>query len=274
MHVELFEIAGRFRGPPKSGNGGYVCGRIAKHLQGTVAVRLKAPPPLNVELRIESTDQEARLFQGTTLVGEAKHSQLSLQAPPSPSYEEAEQSAQSFLGFKTHAFPGCFVCGPERTLHDGLRIFPGSVNGTSTIAAPWTPDASPADESGKVKSEFLWSALDCTGAFAVFPLPDGAAIVLGELCASVMGEVKPGDRCVVIGWPLGVEGRKHLAGTALMRTDGAHRCDCPGRLDRGSLEHLELSPPRVLCMETPNPSIERTCSGKLRVLPHAAHVKR
>lgn len=215
MHVEWFTIADRFRGPPRSGNGGYTCGRIARHLQDTVAVRLRAPPPLNTELRLESTDEEARLFHETTLVGEATRSQLNLQVPASPSYEEAEEAAQSFLGFKNHRFPGCFVCGPERTGNDGLRIFPGSVNDTSTIAAPWTPDVSLADESGNLKSEFLWSALDCTGAFTFFPLPDGVAIVLGELAASLTGAVKPGERCVVLGWPLGVKGRKRLAGTAI-----------------------------------------------------------
>lgn len=215
MHVERFEIADRFCGPPRSGNGGYTCGRVAKHLQGTVAVRLKAPPPLNAELRLESTEEEARLFHETTLVAEARRSQLSVQAPPGPSYEEAEEAAQSFIGFKSHRFPGCFVCGPERTQNDGLCIFPGPLNNTSTIAAPWTPDASLADESGNLRPEFLWAALDCTGAFTSFPLPDGVAIVLGELAASILGVVKPGDRCVVLGWPLGVEGRKRLAGTAI-----------------------------------------------------------
>ncbi|NPC57591.1 hotdog fold domain-containing protein [Caenimonas soli] len=220
MHVERFEIAHRFRGPPRSGNGGYTCGRIAKHLQGTVAVRLKAPPPLGAELRLESTEDEARLFHESTLVGEAKRSQLNLEAPPCPSYEEAEQAAQSFIGFKSHRFPGCFVCGPERTGGDGLCIFPGSLNNTTTFAAPWTPDLSLADESGNVKPEFFWSALDCTGAFALFPLPDGLAIVLGELAASIREVVKPGDRCVVLGWPLGVEGRKRLAGTAIYAPNG------------------------------------------------------
>jgi len=220
MHVELFEIAHRFRGPPKSGHGGYVCGRIAKHLQGTVAVRLKAPPPLNTELRLESTNEDARLFQDTTLVGEAKRTHLELQVPPRPSYEETEQAAERFVGFKTHPFPGCFGCGPERKPFDGLRIFPGSVDGSSMIAARWDPDATLAGDSGNVKSEFLWSALDCTGGFAVFPLPDGVAIVLGELCASIVGEVTPGERCVVIGWPLGAEGRKRLAGSAVYSTNG------------------------------------------------------
>lgn len=220
MHVERFAIADRYRGPPRSANGGYTCGLIARHLQGTVAVRLKAPPPLNTELRLESTGEEARLFRDTMLIAEAKRSQLDLQVPPSPSYEEAEAAAHSFIGYTSHRFPDCFVCGPRRTGDDGLRIFAGAVNHTSTIAAPWTPDASLFDESGNLKQEFLWSALDCTGAFTHFPLPDGVAIVLGELAASIRGVVKPGDRCVVLGWPLGVAGRKRLAGTAIYAPHG------------------------------------------------------
>ena len=93
-------------------------------------------------------------------------------------------------------------------------------SGRSTIAAPWKPDASLADEFGNVKSEFLWSALDCTGGFAVLPLPDGLAIVLGELCTSIAGEVACGEHCVVVGWPLAVEGRKRLAGSAVYARSG------------------------------------------------------
>jgi hypothetical protein len=216
---ERFEIADRFRGPPRSANGGYTCGRIARHLQGTIAVRLKSPPPLNAELRLEYTDEQAHLFHETTLIGEAKRSQLVLQAPPSPTYVQAEEAARSFLGFKSHAFPGCFVCGPERAADDGLRIFPGPLNGSASIAATWTPCESLADAAGNLKPEFLWSALDCPGGFALYPLPNGVAIVLGELTASILGDVKTGDRCIVLGWPLGMEGRKRFAGSAIYAPD-------------------------------------------------------
>ena len=66
MHEEFFEITQRFCGPPRSGNGGYVAGRIARHLPGSVAVRLTAPPPLGSRLRLTSSDEEARLFEGDT----------------------------------------------------------------------------------------------------------------------------------------------------------------------------------------------------------------
>lgn len=221
MHIESFEIAERFCGPPRSGNGGYVCGRIAKHLHGTAAVRLKSPPPLETELRLESTDTAASLFHGAALIGEAKQSTFELNPPPAPSYADAVRASQGFLGFTSHPFPGCFVCGTGRKPADGLCLFPGPVNQGPLIASPWVPSASLADESGAIRSEFLWSALDCPGAFAVMPsLPDGTAVVLGELCASLLSQLTFGERCVVSGWPIGAEGRKHLAGSAVHGADG------------------------------------------------------
>lgn len=220
MQVELFEIAERFCGPPRSGNGGYVCGRTAKHLQGTLAVRLKAPPPLNVELRLESSGEAARLYHGSSLIAEAKPAQLDLQPPPCPSYAEAEQAMPGFIGFSQHAFPGCFVCGPAREAADGLRIFPGALDGGATIAGPWVPDASLAAADGSIPSEFIWAALDCTGAFAVLPAPAGQTIVLGELCTSILTPLQAGERCIVMGWPLGSEGRKRFAGSALYSASG------------------------------------------------------
>lgn len=219
MHIEHFTIDERFCGPPKSGNGGYTCGRMVGHLNGTVAARLKAPPPLGVELRLESSDNQARLFDGSTLLGEAKLTQLDLVPPPCPSYEEAQAAARGFPGFTTHNFPGCFVCGPARPPHDGLRIFPGPLADSSTLAAPWIADESLADAAGKLKAEFIWAALDCAGAFALYPIPDGLAIVLGELVVATLDQIKPGERCVVLGWPLGSDGRKRFAGTAIYGAD-------------------------------------------------------
>jgi hypothetical protein len=220
VHIESVEIASRFRGPPNSGNGGYVCGCIAKHLRGTISVRLKAPPPLNAEMRLESDASIARLFHGTTLIGEAKCVEIDLSTKPTPTYDLAEAAVRSFVGFKTHRFPGCFVCGPERTAGDGMRIFPGPLAGNDVLASPWVPDASLAGDGGYVATEFLWSALDCPSGFAVLPLPDGVAIVLGELCASVTGSVRPGERCVVTAWPLGVEGRKRFSASAVHSEQG------------------------------------------------------
>lgn len=220
MDVEHFEIVERFCGPPRSGNGGYVCGRVAAHLEGPVAVRLKAPPPLLTALRLESNGPAARLFHDEALIAEARRAPLELAVPPAPSPAEALAASRSYAGFHEHAFPGCFVCGPAREPRDGLRIFPGSAGPAGLLAAPWTPDTSLADATGRVLPEFLWSALDCPGGFAVLPPVAGVAVVLGELWAAIDGEVVAGEECVVTAWPLGVDGRKHVAGSAVYGAGG------------------------------------------------------
>lgn len=116
------------------------------------------------------------------------------------------------------------MCGPARAPGDGLRIFPGPVAGRDLVAAPWTPDASLADGRGAVRPEFLWAALDCPGGWAAIVADGGGApMLLGELAAHVLGAVRPGEPCVVMGWALGGEGRKRLAGAALLGADGAAR---------------------------------------------------
>lgn len=220
MPVDLFEIAERFRGPPRSGNGGYTCGLIARRLPGPLTIRLKAPPPINSALQLDYSTDAARLRHGDTLVADARRASLDLVAPPSPTFAAATEASRSYPGFDKHNFPGCFVCGPAREPGDGLRIFPGPAGEGGLLAAPWTPDPSLADESATINTEFLWSALDCTGAFAVLPARDGVAIVLGEFSAHLVGEIRPHDNCVVTGWPLAIDGRKRTAGSAVFGPDG------------------------------------------------------
>lgn len=218
--IETISIDGRFRGPPRSGNGGYTCGLIARHLRGDVCVRLAAPPPLDVALRLESTPDEARLYHDGTLIGTGVRSPLALTAPVAPSFAESEIASRGYLGFVRHDFPECFVCGPARSAGDGLRIFPGTVAGRELVAAPWIPGRSLAGASAAVAPVYIWAALDCPGAFAALPLPEGTTIVLGELCARIAGEVRPEARYIAVGWPLHIAGRKHIVGTAIFAEHG------------------------------------------------------
>ena len=50
--MQTMTIARRFRGPPNSGNGGYVCGMLARYISGAAEVVLRAPPPLETELDV------------------------------------------------------------------------------------------------------------------------------------------------------------------------------------------------------------------------------
>lgn len=221
MTSDSLQIADRFCGPPNSGNGGYVCGLLARHLPGTVTARLKVPPPLNTALRREWDAESARLFHGATLVAEARRSELRLEAPTCPTLAQAEAAAAHYPGFKQHLFPRCFVCGPDRAAGDGLRIFAGPLHGQALHAAPWIPDDSLTDGHGQVAAEFIWAALDCPSGFAVLPVPDGLAIVLGELCASITASLSVGEPTVVSSWRIAHEGRRRISGTAIHRTDGA-----------------------------------------------------
>lgn len=215
-------IERRYCGPPDSGNGGYVCGRLAAFVDGPALVRLRAPPPLGVEMAVRENAGGVELLHGGTAVAWARPAEVSIRVPAAPDYAGAEAAARNYRGFHSHPFPTCFVCGPEREPGDGLRIFPGRVPGTDIVACPWVPDASLADDAGRVRREFLWSALDCPGAFSFDP-PEGCALVLGELAAALSGPVKAGERCVAIGWELAREGRKHHTGTALFSASGELR---------------------------------------------------
>ena len=87
------------------------------------------------------------------------------------------------------------------------------------MVAPFIPDASLADPDGVLYSEFVWAALDCPGYFGAAG-PDYPKALLGRITAAIHAGVRVGERCVVMGWLLGREGRKLHAGTALFGPDG------------------------------------------------------
>jgi len=209
-----FTVDARFRGPPHSANGGYCCGSLARILGEPLEVTLKSPPPLHT--RLEWADGELR--HGDTVVATAKLSELDLDLPAPISVDEARAREKHYLGHRGHPFPECFVCGPKRAPGDGLRIFPGRSAPEEPVAASWIPHHSLAGASGVVRSEFLWSALDCPGYFGVATEPVRA--LLGRMTGHVKRSVAAGDPCVVMAWPLGRDGRKCYAGSAIWSEHG------------------------------------------------------
>jgi len=191
----------RFRGPRESANGGYASGLIARAVGGAVAVTLRRPPPLDTPLRIE----DGRVCDGDALVAETEPAAVDVDPPAPPSWEQAVAAQRVD---PDSPFPECFVCGFARDPGDGLRIHPGPLDGAGVVAAPWVPTA------GTTGEEFVWAALDCPGAYATGAVGRGT-LVLGRLAARVHRVPQAGERCVVAGWHLGSDGRKHHAGTAL-----------------------------------------------------------
>jgi hypothetical protein len=206
--VELV-IDRKFRGPAGSANGGYTCGLLASFMHGPAEVTLRLPPPIARPLEVV-TDGPLELRDGAEVVAEAIAAELDLDVPDPISFEDAASAALP-EGDRESIFPECFVCGWAR--EDGLRIYAGPVPDRELVAATWTP----ADDV--ISSEFVWAALDCPGAFAV-EFGQRGNPVLGRLTGRVEHLPHPGERCVVMGWPLGEDGRKLYAGTAVFGEDG------------------------------------------------------
>lgn len=213
-------IAQRFNGPPGSGNGGYVCGLMAKLIDGPSEATLRAPPPLEKPLTLTRDGDLVTLRDGDTLIGEAKPATFHLVAPPAPTLAEARASAKRYAGFADHRYPTCFVCGTGRPAHDGLDLFTGAVEGRDLVACTWTPSADLADEHGVLRAEFVHAALDCPSYWA---LPHaGEPALLARLVSNIDGPLpRAGEELIVSAWPLGSDGRKHRGAAALYTSDGA-----------------------------------------------------
>jgi hypothetical protein len=220
MTREFITIASRFNGPPGSGNGGYVCGLLARAIDGPAEVSLRAPPPLETPLALDREDGRVRLMHGETVIAEARPAALDLVAPPAPALDAAQAARARYRGLLNHRYPTCFVCGPGRSAHDGLDIFTGPVDGSDMVAAPWTPTADLAGENGRVAPEFAHAALDCPSYWAL-PRAGEMAALLARLTASIDGELpRIGETCIVAAWPISSEGRKHRGASALYGQDG------------------------------------------------------
>jgi hypothetical protein len=224
--TESLVIPSRFCGPPGSGNGGYVCGRIAAYVNGPATVTLRRPPPLGTPLALQrDSGSSVRIHHGPTLIAEAISSPGS-PAPEIPgpvSMAEAHAVAGRARYYTDPVFPDCFVCGMGRRPGDGLRIFPGPLASRPLWAAPWTPDPSVTGAGGKVRPEVVWAALDCPSGIAAAEaanLGPDTAILLGRMTASLAALPRSGDQCLVIAWPGVCDGRKLTAGSALLGPGG------------------------------------------------------
>ena len=207
---EIF--ARRFRGPLTSANGGYACGRLATHVDADVVeVTLRLPPPLEQALEVRANADTTVLLDGDSVVAEARPATLDIAAPvPVPVATAGAAGAQGARLWEPE-FRECYVCG-ERPAGDGLEIHVGPVAGREPLhAAPWVVEESPP--------EVVWAAIDCPGAYASGAEGRGT-IVLGRMTARIPRVPDVGETCVAAAWPLGEDGRKLFAGTALFAEDG------------------------------------------------------
>jgi hypothetical protein len=227
------EVDYRFRGPPHSGNGGYVSGLLARcaGMAEAAEVTLRAPTPLGRPLSLIKTDDgEATMMDGMTLVASARPFVADIDLLPQATLVEAKAATARSIGPDRHVLPECFVCGPGREHGDGLRVFAGPIDPNDTkwegpLAADWTPDESFADNDGLVATEFLWSALDCpTGYTALKPDAHGGgsnqSMLLGRIAVRIDRRPQVGEPCVLVVKLIGREGRKITADGVLRDAAG------------------------------------------------------
>ena len=231
-------IPARFRGPPNSGNGGYVAGAVAERFprapgardDDAVEVTLRAPIPLDTVMRLVCSDEShLSMMLDQQLIAEAQPARLSPDVPAPPSFEAARAARPSSPSFQpqlnpiipdgTGFHPVCVCCGADVAEGEGLRVFAAPVPGFDGVAAAWRPHAAFGDADGCLPERLVWTALDCPGQFAW--LAGGVRTgLLGRMTARVLRPVVADTDCVVIGWRQEVERRKHFAGTALFDAAG------------------------------------------------------
>jgi hypothetical protein len=190
-------------------------------------VTLRRPPPLDTALAVTpGAGGSVRVLAGDDLVAEGtrRAEDLGIQVPDPVGIADAQAAgAASWLleHPEEHPFPTCFVCGPRRASSDGLCVIVGSVAGRDVAADVWTPTPDLAGTNGAVRPEFVWAALDCSGgvgSFLVDPL-EGNPFVLGRFAVTIAGPVRTGAPNAVVGWRVGVDGRKLTAGSAIFTAD-------------------------------------------------------
>jgi hypothetical protein len=185
-----------------------------------VEVSLRRPVPLDTPLDVvRESDGSVRVLDQEALVAEARSvPEVAVEVPAPVSLHEARLAAAHYRGRADGLFSRCFVCGRAR--EDGLGVFAGPVEGRQLVASPWTPPAWTADAAGRVLPEFVWAVLDCPAYFALYTRGELPVSVLARLTARIDAPVVAGNEHVVIAWPIGTEGRKRHAGSAVLSPDG------------------------------------------------------
>jgi hypothetical protein len=220
-------VASRYRGPARSGNGGYTCGALAALAPSawpTVTVRLSQPPPLDVAMSVTRSDELLVASYDGAEVARAQQAGHDPEPVPPVDRATATAAAAAYPGLAAHPFPTCFSCGTGREPGDGLRIFPGPV-AEGRVAATWTPEPSVAgdwheyrDATREVGHAVTWAALDCAGGWAADI--GERLMVLGTMTARLFSLPLVGAEHVVVGEARGESGRKRMSATSIYDPDG------------------------------------------------------
>ncbi len=228
QQAQTVEVKDRFRGPPNSGNGGYVGGLVASLYDDNhqpIEVTLRAPIPMDQPLEVLHTSQGISLHRGDQLIVESQPATIDMQVPTPPTLDEVDNAAPDsvalinglnpFLPKGKGFHPICFCCGAQHD--DGLQVFAAPVQGGAQVAVRWHAKEQWGVE-GNLPMPYVWAALDCPGQFAYYA-NDITTGMLGRITGQA-DSVAAGQDYLITGWRIAVEGKKHFAGTALFTLQG------------------------------------------------------
>jgi hypothetical protein len=207
------------RGPPASGNGGYVCGLLGDRIDGPAEVTLRLPTPLGRPLTLAREDAAVVLRDGKALIASVRRATLDLVVPEAPDWAACIAATERGGSFAPSVFAGCFSCGRDNP--HGVNVWAAELNGHRMTAAAWVPSRD--DGNGFVPAAHLWAALDCPGAMALAIGKPDLEITTGRMVGVADRDCRAGEFYRVIGWPVAVEGRKHRCGTAVIDAAGRVR---------------------------------------------------
>jgi hypothetical protein len=220
--AETVSIPARFCGPPGWGNGGFACGTFAAPIEGPAEVTLRRPVPLAEPIALERRPDGSygAIAADGELIAEVRAAPPleGIEPPLRPSPEQAAAaSADSPFRGPRHAYPGCFVCGPEHP--DGLAIHVGTLPGDQeAFADSFTIPPSLAAAPGRADPAVAWAALDCPS--YVPSLWGEVPVLLGRLTAEHLAPLPVGEPLVAVSWPLGIDGRKLHSASAVLDAEG------------------------------------------------------
>jgi hypothetical protein len=176
---ELYAAPG-LDGPPGILQGGFsagICVPIARAADPhgapltSLDARLHAPTPMGrtLQARVRAADAagryEVETRDGDTLLVRAEV-ELAGHEPAARAFDLLELAGvPAPPPTPQHAFPTCWVCGPEPTHPLGQRLHP-RYHGDDAIAIPWVADDALADRRGMIEPLVVSAVLDCPTVWA------------------------------------------------------------------------------------------------------------
>lgn len=213
-----------FQGPTGSGQGGWTAQRLASRLPGPVTTAIRAPIPLDTDLRVIGGDGRWELVDDhgvTYLVGETWEPKFADTAPVT--IDDARAARAGFAAYvPDHPVPYCFSCGVQ---HDSMNVHAAPL-GDGRVATDWSVPEWSVGADGAVDTAALWAALDCCTAWYVAYSRGPRVAFTVQYAVEETEPLRPDSTYALVGWAGDHDpewhGRKRHGASAAFDADG--RC--------------------------------------------------